>query len=59
MAAAAREWGPELGVIFCSMDMKQAFDNVSPENLSLVMKEMDIAPVFGWSNLEGANWWQI
>ena len=39
--------------------MKQAFDNVSPENLSLVMKEMDIAPVFGWSNLEGANWWQI
>ena len=45
MAAAAREWGSELGVITCSMDVKQAFDNVSPENLSLVMKEMDIAPV--------------
>ena len=25
--------------------MKQAFDNVSLENLSLVMKAMDIAPV--------------
>ena len=24
--------------------MKQAFDNVSPLNLSLVMKEMNIAP---------------
>ena len=45
IAAAAREWGPELGVITCSMDVKQAFDNVSPENLSLVMKEMDIALV--------------
>ena len=45
MTAAAREWGPELGAITCSMDVKQAFDNVSPENLSLVMKEMDIAPV--------------
>ena len=45
MAAAPREWGPELGVITCSMDAKQAFDNVSRENLNLVMKEMDIAPV--------------
>ena len=40
MAAAAREWGPELGVITCSLDVKQAFDNLSPENLSLVMKDM-------------------
>ena len=28
------------------MDVKQAFDNVSPENLSLVMKGMNIALVF-------------
>ena len=45
LAAAAREWGPELGVIACSMDVKQAFDNVSPENLNLVMKDMKIVPV--------------
>ena len=45
MAAEATEWGPELSVITSSMDWKQAFDNVSLENLSLVMKEMDIAPV--------------
>ena len=32
-------------VSFCSMDVKQSFDNVSPEYLSLVMKEMNIAPV--------------
>ena len=29
MAAAAREWRPELGVITCSMHLKQAFDIVS------------------------------
>ena len=40
MAAAAGEWRPELGVITCSMDVKQAL-----RNLSLVMKEMNIAPV--------------
>ena len=45
LAAAAREWGPELRVITCSLDVKQAFDNVSSENLSLVMKDMKIAPV--------------
>ena len=45
MAAAAREWEPELGIIACSLDVKQAFDNVSPLSLSLVMKEMGIAPV--------------
>ena len=45
MAAAAREWGLELGFITCSLDVKQAFDNVSPLNLSLFMKEMDIAPI--------------
>ena len=36
---------PELGVIICSLDAKQSFDNISPENLSFVTKEMDIAPV--------------
>ena len=40
-----REWGPELGFITCSLDVKQAFDNVSSENLSLVMKEMGIDPI--------------
>ena len=43
LAAAAREW--RLGVITCSLDVKEAFDNVSLENLSLVKKEMKIAPV--------------
>ena len=52
LAAAAREWGPELGVITCSLDVKQAFDNVSPENLSLVIKEMKIAPVLAEAILE-------
>ena len=35
------------------MDVKQAFDHVSPENLSLVMKDVDIAPV-----LAGAILWE-
>ena len=37
--------GLNLGVITCSLDVKQAFDTVSPENLSLVMKDMDIVPL--------------
>ena len=45
MAAAARERGPELDVITCSLIVKQAFDNVLPENLSLVMKALNIALV--------------
>ena len=45
MAEAARECGPEPGIISCSMDVKQAFDKVSPLHLSMVMKEMNIAPV--------------
>ena len=45
MAVAAREYGTELGVITCSMDVKPAFDDVSPESLSLAMKEMGIAPM--------------
>ena len=45
MTAAAEEWGTDLGVIACSMDVKQAFDNVSPESLSVVMKEMGMAPM--------------
>ena len=32
-------------MIACSMDVKQAFDNVSPVSLSLVTKEMDITPI--------------
>ena len=38
--------GKGAGHIACSMDVKQAFDHVSPEALSLAMKEMDIAPMF-------------
>ena len=45
MAAAAQEWGADLGLVACAMDVKQAFDNVSPESLSLIMKEMDIVPM--------------
>ena len=40
MAAAARGRGLDLGFITGSLDVKQAFDNVSPENLSWVMKEI-------------------
>ena len=53
LGAAAREWGPELGVITCSLDVKQAFDNVSPENLSVVVKEKKIAPVLAEAFLRG------
>ena len=45
LASTAREWGPELGFVACSLDVKQAFDNVSLLNLSLFMKEMNIAPI--------------
>ena len=44
LAAVAREWGPEMGFVVCSLDVKQASDNVSPLNLNLVFKEMNIAP---------------
>ena len=54
MAAAAREWGPELGVNICSMDAKQALYNVSPESL----RDGNCSCV-GRSNFEGADWWQI
>ena len=45
MAAAVQECGGELGMITCSTDVKQAFDNVSLVSFSLVMKEMDITPI--------------
>ena len=45
VAAAAQEWREELDIIACSMDVKQVFDNVPLENLSLTMKEMDITPM--------------
>ena len=51
MAAAAQEWVADLALVVCSMDVKQAFDNVSPESLSLIMKEMDIAPMLAGSIL--------
>ena len=36
-------------LVFC--DVKQSFDNVSPENLSLVLKEMIIAAVLAEANV--------
>ena len=39
------KWGPELGFITCSLDVKQAFGNFPRENLSLVMAEMGIDPI--------------
>ena len=42
MAAATREWGPELGFIACSLDVKKAFDMSHQKYLSLVMKKMGI-----------------
>ena len=47
--------GPELGFIACSLDVKPAFDNVSPENLSLVMKEMGIDPILARAMLREQN----
>ena len=43
MAAAAQERVTELAFVTCSLDVKQAFDIVTPGNLSLRMKEMGIA----------------
>ena len=51
LAAAAQEWRADLGFIACSMDVKQIFDNVSPESLSLVMKEMGTAKMLAGSIL--------
>ena len=45
MAAAAQEWRADLGLVACSMDVKQDFDIVSPESLRLTIKETDIAPM--------------
>ena len=55
MAAAAREWGPEIGFITCSLDVKQAFDNVSPLILSIVMEGNEYCSNLGGCNVEGAN----
>ena len=44
-SSSKREWWPELGFVTYSLGVKQASDNVSPENLSLVMKEMGIDPI--------------
>ena len=57
MAAGAEEWGTDLGVIACSMYVKQAFDNVSPESLSVVMKEM--GPMLAGAILRAQSWEKI
>ena len=48
LAAAVRERRLELGFVVCSLDVdvKQAFYNVSPINLSLVLKGINIVPKF-------------
>ena len=53
MATATQEWRAELGLVVCSMDVKHAFDNVSPESLSLIMEEMDTAPMLAGAILRG------
>ena len=37
----------------CSIDVKRAFENISPESLNMVMKEMDMTPM-----LAGAILWE-
>ena len=42
MAGTAQEWRNELGMIVCSLDVKQAFDKVTPESLRQAMEELGI-----------------
>ena len=51
MGAVARDWVPEFGFITCSLDVKQAFDNVSPLHLSLVMNVMNVTLVLAGATL--------
>ena len=50
--------GAELGLIACSMKVKQAFGNVSPEKSEPGDERHRHCSCLGWSNLEGADWWQ-
>ena len=56
MAAAAREWGPELGFITCSLNVKQG-QRFSDES-ELGYEGDEHCADLGWSNLEGADSWQ-
>ena len=49
------EWRAELGLVACLMDVKQVFGKVSPVILSLVIKEMDIAPILEGAIFEGTD----
>ena len=42
MAGTAQEWGNELGMIVCSLDVKQAFDKVTSESVRQAMEELGI-----------------
>ena len=59
VAAATQEWRAELGLVVCPMDVKHAFDNVSPESLSLIMEEMETAPMLAVAIFEGTDWRNI
>ena len=47
MAATAQEWGNELGMTVCSLDVKQASDKVTPESLRQAMERAGNQPGFG------------
>ena len=59
MATAAQEWRAELGLVACPMDVKEAFDSVSPEKSELDHERIGHCPNAGRSNFEGTNWRKI
>ena len=59
MAAAAHECGADLGLVACSMDVKQAFHNVSPESFELGHERNGHRSNAGRSNFEGTDWRKI
>ena len=55
MAVAAQELGGDVGFSACSMDVKQAFDIVSPESLSFGRERNGHSSNAGRSNFEGTG----
>ena len=51
-----QEWGADLGLVACSMDVKQAFDNVSPGKPELHHERNGHCANGGRSNFEGTDW---
>ena len=46
-------------LLLVPLDVKQAFEDVSPESLSMAMKEMGIAPMLAGAILRAQNWRKI